>query len=34
VYRVLAVTGDLLPTLDIDPPKEGINIWRGRENRD
>ncbi len=30
VYRVLAVTGDLLPTLDIDPPKEGINIWRER----
>jgi adhesin transport system outer membrane protein len=28
VYRVLAVTGDLLPTLDIDRPKEGINIWR------
>lgn len=32
VYRVLAVIGDLLPTLDIDHPKEGINIWRGRHN--
>lgn len=30
IYRVLAVTGDLLPVLDIDHPKEGINIWRGR----
>ncbi|MGI9508444.1 MAG: TolC family outer membrane protein [Geminicoccaceae bacterium] len=30
VYRVLAVTGDLLPTLDIDHPKESINIWRDR----
>ncbi|MEM8948695.1 MAG: TolC family outer membrane protein [Pseudomonadota bacterium] len=30
VYRVLAVTGDLLPTLDIDHPKESINIWRER----
>ncbi|MDH3660112.1 MAG: TolC family outer membrane protein [Alphaproteobacteria bacterium] len=30
IYRVLAVTGDLLPTLDIDHPKESINIWRGR----
>ena len=28
VYRVLAVIGDLLLTLDIDPPREGINIWR------
>jgi len=31
IYRVLAVTGDLLPTLDIDHPKESINIWRGRQ---
>lgn len=31
VYRVLAVTGDLLPTLDIDSPKESINIWRARQ---
>ncbi len=30
VYRVLAVIGDLLPTLDIDHPREGINIWRER----
>ena len=30
VYRVLAVTGDLLPTLDIDHPRESINIWRER----
>ena len=30
IYRVLAVTGDLLPTLDIDHPKESINIWRER----
>ena len=30
VYRVLAVTGDLLPTLDIDRPKQAINIFRGR----
>jgi adhesin transport system outer membrane protein len=28
VYRVLAVTGDLLEVLDIDRPKQGINIWR------
>ncbi len=28
VYRVLAVTGALLDTLDIDRPMEGINIWR------
>lgn len=33
IYRVLAVTGDLLPTLDIDSPKEGINIWRARQTR-
>jgi adhesin transport system outer membrane protein len=31
VYRVLTVTGDLLPTLEIDRPKEGINIFRERE---
>lgn len=30
IYRVLAVTGDLLPTLDINHPKESINIWRQR----
>jgi len=30
IYRVLAVTGDLLTTLDIDHPKDGINIWRSR----
>lgn len=30
IYRVLAVTGDLLPVLDIDRPKESINIWRER----
>lgn len=34
VYRVLAVTGDLLPTLDIDHPKEGINIWRQRHGEE
>ena len=34
VYRVLAVTGDLLPTLDIDHPKESINIWRERTIED
>ncbi len=34
VYRVLAVTGDLLPTLDIDSPKESINIWRARRLED
>lgn len=31
VYRILAVTGDLLPTLDIDRPRESINIWRERQ---
>ncbi|MCE3248139.1 MAG: channel protein TolC, partial [Geminicoccaceae bacterium] len=31
VYRVLAVTGDLLMTLDIDRPKESISIWRLRQ---
>lgn len=31
VYRVLAVIGDLLPTLDIDRPKEGINIFREKQ---
>jgi adhesin transport system outer membrane protein len=31
VYRVLAVTGDLLPVLEIDHPKESINIWRERK---
>ncbi|MEZ5932310.1 MAG: TolC family outer membrane protein [Alphaproteobacteria bacterium] len=31
IYRVLAVTGDLLPVLDIDHPKESINIWRERK---
>ena len=31
VYRVLAVTGDLLPTLDIDRPKQSINIYRERQ---
>ena len=30
VYRVLAVIGDLLMTLDIDRPKELISIWRER----
>lgn len=30
VYRVLAVVGDLLPTFDIDRPKEGINIFRDK----
>jgi adhesin transport system outer membrane protein len=30
VYRVLAVTGDLLTTLDIDRPKESIRIGRER----
>lgn len=34
VYRVLAVIGDLLLTLDIDHPKEGINIWRERDDSD
>lgn len=28
VYRVLAATGHLLATLDVDAPKEGINIYR------
>ncbi len=31
VYRVLAVTGALLPTLDIDRPKESIDIYRKRQ---
>jgi len=31
IYRVLAVLGDLLPTMDIDHPKESINIWRSRD---
>lgn len=30
VYRVLAVVGDLLETLEIDRPKEGINIFRDK----
>ncbi|MGH6914436.1 MAG: TolC family outer membrane protein, partial [Geminicoccales bacterium] len=30
VYRVLAVTGALLTTLDIDAPKEAIDIYRER----
>jgi adhesin transport system outer membrane protein len=30
VYRVLAVIGDLLMTLDIDRPRESISIWRER----
>lgn len=30
VYRVLAVIGDLLMVMDLDPPKEAINIYRGR----
>jgi adhesin transport system outer membrane protein len=30
VYRVLAVIGDLLMTLDIDRPKESISIYRER----
>jgi adhesin transport system outer membrane protein len=30
VYRVLAVTGDLLMTLDIDRPKDSISIYRER----
>lgn len=30
VYRVLAVIGDLLITLDIDRPKESISIYRER----
>jgi outer membrane protein, adhesin transport system len=31
VYRVLTVLGDLLVTLDIDRPKESINIYRARQ---
>ena len=31
VYRVLAVTGELLMVLDIDRPKESISIWRERQ---
>lgn len=31
VYRVLAVTGGLLATLDIDAPKEAIDIYRARQ---
>ncbi|HEX5795322.1 MAG TPA: TolC family outer membrane protein [Geminicoccaceae bacterium] len=31
VYRVLAVTGDLLIALDIDRPKESISIYRERQ---
>jgi adhesin transport system outer membrane protein len=31
VYRVLAVIGDLLMTLDIDRPKESVSIWRERQ---
>jgi hypothetical protein len=30
VYRVLAVTGALLSSLDIDAPKEAIDIYRAR----
>lgn len=30
VYRVLAIVGDLLPTFEIDRPKEGINIFRDK----
>jgi adhesin transport system outer membrane protein len=30
VYRVLAVIGDLLMTLDVDRPKESISIYRDR----
>jgi outer membrane protein, adhesin transport system len=30
VYRMLTVLGDLLMTLDIDRPKESINIYRAR----
>jgi adhesin transport system outer membrane protein len=32
VYRVLAVTGDLLMTLNIDRPKQSIDIYRERKN--
>jgi adhesin transport system outer membrane protein len=31
VYRVLTVTGDLLMTLDIDRPREEIDIYRPRQ---
>ncbi len=31
VYRVLAVTGDLLMTLDVDRPKQSIDIYRERQ---
>ena len=31
VYRVLAATGDLLTTLNIDRPKESISIYRQRK---
>ena len=31
VYRVLTVLGDLLVTLDIDRPKESINVYRARQ---
>jgi len=31
VYRVLAVTGELLITLDVDRPKQSIDIWRKRQ---
>jgi adhesin transport system outer membrane protein len=31
VYRVLAVTGDLLTTLNIDRPKQSIDIYRERK---
>ena len=30
VYRVLAVVGDLLATLDIDAPKEAIDVYRAQ----
>lgn len=30
VYRVLAIVGDLLPTFEINRPKEGINIFRDK----
>ena len=31
VYRVLAVIGDLLMTLNIDRPKQSIDIYRERK---
>jgi adhesin transport system outer membrane protein len=31
IYRVLAVIGDLLMVLDIDAPKESVNIYRERQ---